>query len=137
MKHARGIYEKCIGKISERSSDFHYRKIRFRHLCGGFQSLHDFVAHMRHGLNTFSSVSEVSFALDYGLINHPARHVILRPQIAVEETLVISHVLVGLESRIEDEHLAVLSRIHSARIHVEIRVNLDEIYFETTRRKNL
>ena len=42
----------------------------------------------------------------------------------VEEPLVVTDVQVGLGAVVGDEHLAVLERVHRARVHVEVRVEL-------------
>ena len=45
-------------------------------------------------------------------------------QVDVEEALVVPDVEVGLGAVVGDEDLAVLERVHRARIHVEVRVEL-------------
>src|SRR5690606_11444006 len=45
-------------------------------------------------------------------------------EIAVQEPLVVPDVQVGLGAVLGDEDLAVLERVHRARIHVQVRVQL-------------
>jgi len=45
-------------------------------------------------------------------------------QVHVQEALVVADVEVGLGAVVRDEHLTVLERVHGARIHVEVRVEL-------------
>src|SRR3989344_1660676 len=101
------------------------------------QAPDNLIAHMRYRLDTFPAVREIAFALDDRLVDHPARHVILGAEVAPQEALVVAHVLVGLKAGIKHEHFAVLDRIHRTRIHVEIRVDLDEIHGEAACREQL
>ena len=45
-------------------------------------------------------------------------------EVHVEEPLVVADVQVGLGAVLGDEDLAVLERVHGARVHVEVRVEL-------------
>jgi hypothetical protein len=47
-----------------------------------------------------------------------------RFEVDVEEALVVADVQVGLRAVLGDEHLAVLERVHGARIDVEVGVEL-------------
>ena len=48
----------------------------------------------------------------------------LRDEVLVDEALVVAEVEVGLAAVVGDEHLAVLERVHRARIDVDVRVEL-------------
>ena len=54
-------------------------------------------------------------------------------QIGIEEALVVPEVEVGLGSIVQDEHLAVLERIHRARVDVDVRIELLEDDLEPAR----
>ena len=48
----------------------------------------------------------------------------LRVSVLVDEALVVTEVEVGLATVVGDEHLAVLERVHRARIDVDVRIEL-------------
>ena len=45
-------------------------------------------------------------------------------QVLVDEPLVVAEVEVGLAAVVGDEHLAVLERVHRARVDVDVRIEL-------------
>src|SRR3989338_8550989 len=92
---------------------------------------------MRNRLYKFPFVAKIAFPVYDRAVYHSTRHIILCSQVAPEESFVVSHVLVGFQSRIKDKHFAVFRRIHCARIHVQIRIYLHQIHRESARRKNL
>ena len=58
-------------------------------------------------------------------------------QIAVQEALIVTDVEIGLGAILGDEHLAVLERVHGARIHIEVRVELLHRYLQAPRGEEL
>ena len=53
-------------------------------------------------------------------------------EVLIEEPLVVAEVEVGLGSVVEDEHLAVLERVHRAGVDVDVRVELLDDHLLTT-----
>ncbi len=137
MHDARRIDKKRVGKITERAAYFHDRHVGLCHARGALQALDDLVAHVRNGFYAFSPVSQIAFAFDDRLVDHPAGHVILGAEVAPQEPFVVAHVLIGLETAIENEHFAVLCGVHGTRIHIEIRIYFDEIDREAACREEL
>ena len=62
----------------------------------------------------------------------PVVKLLLRPVVGAHEALVVAEVQVGFGAVVRDEHLAVLERAHRARIHVDVRVELDHRHLEAT-----
>ena len=74
-----------------------------------------------HGL-----AEEVAAALlgDDGLVDRAGGGVGVALEVLVDEALVVAEVEVGLAPVVGDEHLAVLERVHRARVDVDVRVEL-------------
>ena len=64
------------------------------------------------------------------LVHHPACYVILTLEVNFHEPLIIPHVLVGLQSGIQNENLTVLGGVHGAGVHIKIRVNFNRVHLE-------
>ena len=69
------------------------------------------------------------------LVDHAGGHIVGFAGIAIEKPLIIAHVLVSLETGIQNEDFAMLCRIHSAGVDVEIRIDFDQIDRESLGRK--
>src|SRR5690606_36711335 len=52
--------------------------------------------------------------------------VVVTGEVLVDETFVVTEVQVGLGAVIGDEYLTVLDRIHRARVHIEVGVELHD-----------
>ena len=87
---------------------------------------------MRDYLHGVAEVLATSLFGDDGRINLP-RSDIRRPgQVAVQEALVVPDIEIGLSTILGHENLAVLERVHGARIHVQVRVELLHGHLQTT-----
>ena len=84
----------------------------------------DLVGDVRDHLHGVAEVLPAPFLGDHGGVDLPGGHVGRAVQVAVEEALVVAHVEVGLRAVVGDEDLAVLERVHRARVDVEIGVEL-------------
>ena len=85
----------------------------------------DLVGHMRDHLDGLSQVVAAAFFCDHGRIDETGGGIRIAMQVLVYEPLVVTEVEVGLTSIFCDEDLAVLEGVHRARIHVDVRVQLD------------
>ena len=56
-------------------------------------------------------------------------------EVGVEEPLVVAEIEIGLGAVVEDEHLAVLERVHRSRVDVDVRIELLDDDLQTTRRE--
>ena len=84
----------------------------------------DLVRDVRDDLHRVTQVLAAALLGDDARVDLPGRDVRLAAQPGVEEPLVVAHVQVGLRAVVGDEDLAVLERVHRARVDVEVRVEL-------------
>ena len=84
----------------------------------------DLIGDMRDHLHGVAQILAAAFPGDHLRIHLPGGHVGRSGQIAIEEALVVADVEIGLGAVLGDEHLAVLERVHGARIDIEIRIEL-------------
>ena len=84
----------------------------------------DLISDMRDHLHGVAQILAAAFPGDHLRIHLPGGHVGRSGQIAIEEALVVADVEIGLGAVLGDEHLAVLERVHGARIDIEIRIEL-------------
>ena len=88
---------------------------------------------MRDHLHGAAKVVAATLSCDHGGVDASRGHVGCLRKVDVNEALVVTKVKVGLCAVIGDVDLAVLIRRHGARIHVEIRVELDDGDAQATR----
>src|SRR6202012_1214577 len=84
----------------------------------------DLVGDVRDDLNGVTEVFAAALLGDDRRIDLSGRHIRRTGQIAVEEALVVADVEVGLGAVLGDEHLAVLERVHGARVDLEVGIEL-------------
>ena len=84
----------------------------------------DLIGDVRDDLDGVAEVLAAALLRDHRRIHLPGSHIRRSGQVAVEETLVVPDVEVGFGAVLGDEYLAVLERVHGARIDVEVRVQL-------------
>ena len=85
----------------------------------------DLVGDVRDHLHRRAEVVAAAFLGDHAFVDAAGREVAVPAGGRAHEALVVPQVEVGLGAVIGDEHLAVLERAHGARIHVDVRVELD------------
>jgi hypothetical protein len=93
----------------------------------------DLVGDVRDDLHGLAEVVAAAFLLEHRLIDLAGGEVVHLAHAGGDEALVVAQVEVGLGAVVGDEHLAVLERRHRARIHVDVRIELDEGDFEAPR----
>ena len=84
----------------------------------------DFVGDVRDDLHALAEVFAGAFLAQHFLIDLAGGDVRLLAQVHVEETLVVADVEIGFRAIFGDIDLTVLERIHRARIHVDVRIEL-------------
>ena len=134
---ARGINEELILEIADGASDLDDGYVRLRLLGGAREPPDDLIAYVRDGFDALAAVIEIALALDDRAVHHAARHVVIRPEVAPQEALVVAHVLVSLEPGVEHETFSVLYWVHGTRIHIEVRIYFHKIYFQSARHQEL
>ena len=133
---AHGLEEGQRFDVAHRAADFDDR-----HLClfGGADTgaaaheVLDLVGDVRDHLHRLAEIVSAAFLLQHRLVDLAGGEVVGAPHLRVDEALVVAEVEVGLRAVIRHEHLAMLERAHRARVHVEVRVQLDEGDFEAAR----
>ena len=86
----------------------------------------DLVGDVRDDLDRAAEVVAAALLGDDRLVDPAGRDVAELGQVLVDEPLVVAEVEVGLGAVVGDEHLAVLVRRHRARVHVDVRVELED-----------
>src|SRR5713101_7576316 len=87
---------------------------------------------MRNDLHRAAQIIAAAFTRDYRVIDLAGREAVLPTHRGGDVALVVPQVEVGLGPVIGDEHLAMLERIHGARIDVDVRVHLEQRHLEAT-----
>ena len=85
----------------------------------------DLVGDVRDDLHRRAEVVAAAFLGDDALVDAAGREVAVAARGRAHEALVVAEVEVGLGAVVGDEHFAVLERAHGARVHVDVRVELD------------
>ncbi len=93
----------------------------------------DLVGDVRDHLHRLAQVVAAALLLQHGLVDAARGEVVGLLHARFDETLIVAEVEVGFGAVVGDEHFAVLERGHGARIHVDVRVELDEGDFEAAR----
>ena len=84
----------------------------------------DLVGDVRDDLHGAAEVVAAALGGQHRLVDRAGRGVGRPRQVLVDEALVVAEVEVGLAAVVGDEHLAVLERVHRARVDVDVRVEL-------------
>ena len=84
----------------------------------------DLVGDVRDHLHGLAEVVAAPLGGEHRLVDRAGRGVRVARQVLVDEALVVAEVEVGLAAVVGDEHLAVLERVHRARVDVDVRVEL-------------
>ena len=85
----------------------------------------DLVGDVRDHLHRLAEVVAPSLLGDDGRIDEAGRGVRVAVQVLVDEPLVVAEIEVRLSAVLGHEDLTVLERVHRARVHVYVRVELD------------
>ena len=96
----------------------------------------DFVGDVRNHLHGFAEIVPAPLFFDDAFVNAPGGEIVGLAHARFYETLVVPEVEVGFSIIVGDENLAVLEGTHGARVHVDIRVELDEGDFQAARFEN-
>ena len=120
---ARGLEERQRLDVADGAADLgdHHVDVRAAHRE---DAVLDLVGDVRDDLHGVAEVVAATLLGDDRRVDLPGRHVGDLVEVGVEEPLVVPDVEVGLGAVVGDEHLAVLERVHRARIHVEVGVEL-------------
>jgi hypothetical protein len=84
----------------------------------------DLVGDVRDDLDGLAQVVAATLGRQHRLVDRAGRGVRVPRQVLVDEPLVVPQVEVGLAAVVGDVHLAVLERVHRARVDVDVGVEL-------------
>ena len=109
--------------VADRAADLgdHHVDLRPAH---GQDPLLDLVGDVRDHLHGVAQVVAAALLGDHAGVDLAGGDVGDLAQVGVEEPLVVTDVEIGLRAVVGDEDLAVLERVHRARIHVEVGIEL-------------
>ena len=110
--------------IAHRASDLHDADVGVARLRDVLDVRLDLVGDVRDDLNRRAQVVAAAFFFDDGVVDLAGRDVVRALQILVDETLVVTEIEVGLGAVLGNENLAVLIRVHRARVDVDVGVEL-------------
>ena len=87
-------------------------------------AINNFQWNVWHNLHTFSSVFQITFAVNHGFVNSSRCHIMFARKRDIHEAFVISHILVCFIAVIQHKNFAMLSRVHGSCVHIYIGINL-------------
>ena len=123
---ADGLEERQRLDVADGPADLHDDDVRVAVAGDAGDPLLDLVGDVRDDLDGAAEVVAAALLGDDRLVDPAGRHVRELGQVLVDEPLVVTEVQVRLGAVVGDEHLAVLVGAHRARIHVDIRIELQD-----------
>ena len=97
----------------------------------------DLVGDMWNDLDGVTEILAAALFGDHRRIDLSRRDIRPAGQVAIEESLVVPDVEIGLGAVLGHEHLAVLERVHGPRVDVEVGVELLHRHLKAARRQQL
>jgi hypothetical protein len=131
---ADGLEEGQRLDVTHRAADLHHADVGIAgaELDGAL----DLVGDVRDHLHGGAEIIAATLLGDHAFVDAAGREIAVPARGGAHEALVVAEVEVALGAVIGDEHLAVLERTHGARIHVDVRVELDHRDLETAAFEN-
>ena len=123
---ADGLEERQRFDVADGPADLDDDDVRVAVAGDAPDPLLDLVGDVRDDLDRAAEVVAAALLGDDRLVDPAGRDVGELGQVLVDEALVVTEVEVGLGAVVGDEHLAVLVRAHRARIHVDVRIELED-----------
>ena len=120
---ADGFEERQRFDVADRAADFDHAHVG---VAGAqLDRALDLVGDVRNDLHRGAEVVAAAFLGDHAFVDAAGGEVAVTARGRAYEALVVAEIEIGFGAVIGDEHLAVLERAHRARIHVDVRVELD------------
>src|SRR5882672_1597143 len=120
--------------VADRAADLYHADV------GAFGALHhaalDLVGDVRDHLNRGAEILAAPLLRDHVRVDAARGEVARAARARADETLVMTEIEVGLGAVVGDVDLAVLERAHRARIHVDVRIELQHPDLEAARLEN-
>src|SRR5712692_7523664 len=87
---------------------------------------------MRNDLHRTAQIIATALAGDHRVVDLAGGEAVLPAHRGGDVAFVVAQVEVGFGAVIGDEHLAMLKRVHGARVHVDVGIHLEQRDFEAT-----
>ena len=123
---ADGLEERQRFDVADGPADLDDDDVRIAVAGHATDALLDLVGDVRDDLDGAAEVVAAALLGDDRLVDAPGRDVAELAQVLVDEALVVAEVEVRLGAVVGDEDLAVLVGRHRARIHVDVRIELED-----------
>ena len=123
---ADGLEERQRLDVADGPADLDDDDVRIAVAGDPTDALLDLVGDVRDDLDRAAEVVAAALLGDDRLVDAAGGDVAQLGQVLVDEALVVAEVEVGLGAVVGDEDLAVLVRRHRARIHVDVRIELED-----------
>ena len=109
--------------VTDGAADLHHAHIRVP--GAAHDARLDLIGDVRDHLHRGAEVIAATLLGNHALIDAPSREVAVTPSDRAHEALVVAEVEIRFRAIVGDEHFTMLERTHGARIHVDVRVELD------------
>src|SRR3984957_1461709 len=119
--------------VADRAADLGDDEVDLARVGHQLDPLLDLVGDVRDHLDGRAEVVAPALAADDGVVDPAGGDVRGPARVGVGEALVVAEIEVGLGAVLGHEHLAVLIRRHRARVDVDVRVELLQLYVEPPR----
>ena len=126
-----GLQERQRFDVTDGAADLHDHQIGLLRLGERTHPLLDLVGDVRDHLHGLAQVVAAALLRDHRRVDGARGEVGPAVEVGVQEALVVPEIEIRLGPVVQDEDLAVLERVHRARIDVDVRVELLEDDLET------
>ena len=118
------LQERLALDIADGSADLNDSNTVLIHFFSAVETALDFVCDMWDHLHRASAEITVALFLQHGPVYLSGRHIGIFIQALINKTLVVAKIQVRFCAVVGNKNLAVLNRVHGARVNVDVRVKL-------------
>ena len=133
LKLTDGFHVRLALDIADSTANFDDRNLIVFCIWIAIETIFDFVCNMRNDLNGMTAEVTTTLLVQNAPVNLSGCHVGTLVQTLVDKTLVVSKIQIGFCTVICYKYLAMLNRIHSSRIHVDIWIKFLADYLVAAR----
>ncbi len=102
--------------------------------CHAVRSLLDetlnLVGNMRDHLHRAAKIIAAPLFFNHAFVNLAGGEIVALAHLGVDESLIVAEIQIGFCAILGDKHFPMLERAHGARVHVDVRVKLEEGDFD-------
>ena len=122
-KLANGLQKRLALNIAYGAADFYQAYIGAGVRVAGDGTL-DLIGHMGNDLNGLAAIYALALVGDHFPVHASGGQVGVLAQGLVNKALIVPQIQVRFRAVVGNEYLAVLYRVHGARVHIQVRVQL-------------